>query len=68
MKTNSYPTHCITCHEQKPAGHGKLTKVHGKWVCDCQGGGERWHKPIDDDPYDAIKDGMLEDGSWYNRR
>lgn len=68
MQTNRYPTHCISCHEQRPAGHGKVTKVHGKWVCDCKPATVPGRYRDDDDGYDAIKDGMLEDGSWYNRR
>lgn len=67
MATNRFPTYCTDCGEKKPAGHGQVGKVAGRWVVS--------HAPSrgplsraqfsdedtgSDDGYDALKDGIRE--------
>ena len=67
-KRNMYPTPCLDCGgETRPAGHGILTKMSGKWYC-------RHPRPVGpacdcgrpncggcDDTYDAMRDAAAGD-------
>ena len=75
-KKNMYPTTCITCGVQVPAGHGeaiRITEVKAGgvvdtyWQADCRRYGVALDTS-DDDGYDAMKDRMCESGEWFNRK
>ena len=63
---NKFPTHCVTCGEKKDAGHGQVSKVRGRWVCNCS---PRVVRSGDTgEAYDAIKDDMLVNGYYKGSR
>lgn len=66
MKRNSYPAHCLTCGEDRPAGHGRITRYRGSWVCDCS---PRSAGSSSDsgEPCDAVRDAFLVERGGYRR-
>ena len=65
MATNKYPTYCTDCGEKKPAGHGQVSKVAGRWVVShpkVSSLSQDQFPHDSDDGYDAMKDAYLEGG------